>query len=155
MAISLTTGTASSAAAWGLGIGTAFYTYASLWDERDFFLVMGNIACLSGNVAFAIFLWNQDETGEGGANETLVTLYLVLAAASCYALLYQLNLYRLRGLFDEDGADEGGEAEDDGGARPAQAAPKRAPPVVDVSDPASAAGIVRPLAPAGLNRRQR
>ena len=57
---------------------------------QDFFLVLGLLCCVVGNVGFAWFLADQDED----VDSRLVTLYYVLALLSGFALLKQLNRYR-------------------------------------------------------------
>jgi len=119
----LTTAQFSNIAAWGLGVGTAFFSFFGLKDDRDFFLVMGLLCCLSGNLVFAFFLWDQNPTGSG-ANETLVTLYLVLAAASLYALYAQFSMFREKGCGDDDREDSDAEEEAMGQEAPGLGAPR-------------------------------
>jgi hypothetical protein len=123
----LTTAQFSNIAAWGLGVGTAFFSFFGLKDDRDFFLVMGLLCCLSGNLVFAFFLWDQNPTGSG-ANETLVTLYLVLAAASLYALYAQFSMFREKGCGDDDSEDSDTEEEAMGQDPPGHAAPRISAP---------------------------
>lgn len=106
----LTTGQMTNAAAWGLGIGTAFFSFAALRDDRDFFLCVGLVSCVIGNLVFGYYLFNQRA---GGANETMVTLYVVLALTAIYAFVHQLKMYKEKGFADSDDEDEDDEEEEE------------------------------------------
>lgn len=135
----LTNGQVTTIAAWGLVIGTAFFSFCALRDDRDFFLMMGLLCCTIGNIIFAFYLYEQNPTGGGGANETMVALYGMLAALSVYALGHQWNMYRLYG-FNEDSDDEDSDSDDETGPAPAgkPAGPTRTPGALPA--PAAAAG---------------
>lgn len=108
----LTNAQVSTIAAWGLVIGTAFFAFCGLRDDRDFFLMMGLLCCTIGNTIFAFYLYEQNPSGGGGANETMVALYGMLAALSVYTLGHQWNMYRLYG-FAEDSDDEDSDSDEE------------------------------------------
>jgi hypothetical protein len=121
--LNLTTGQLANLGAYGLVLGTAFFVWLGLREERDFFLMMGLMCTLLGNLVFAGYLWDQDpaESGAGasggsilgGANETMVTLYLCLAVASVFGLKRQFDEYREKGwnIDSDDEDDSDGEDE--------------------------------------------
>lgn len=117
----LTTGTLAAIGAWGLVLGTLFFVWLGLREERDFFLMMGLMCTLGGNLVFAGYLWDQDADGQGGSNATMVTLYLSLAAASVCGIVRQFNEYREKGW----GVDSDDEEEDSEEEEKAAAAAKR------------------------------
>jgi hypothetical protein len=109
-------------AAWGLVLGTAFFAFFGIKTSKDFFLMMGLIACTMGNVVFALWLWEQagEGTGKGtGSNDTMATAYLALAALSLYGIYCQFQMYREEGCGLDDDDDEEGEQEEEDAAPPA------------------------------------
>jgi hypothetical protein len=53
-----------NASAMGIGIGTFLFAWLGIWLQRDWFLMMGLLACCLGNVAFSAYLWEQGVAGE-------------------------------------------------------------------------------------------
>jgi hypothetical protein len=121
-------------AAWGLGLGTAFFSFFGIRTSKDFFLMMGLVACTLGDVAFAIFLWDQEAEG-GKNNDTMATLYLGLAALSVYGIYCQFQMYREEGCGLDDDDDDDEEEEGDAAAGQTNAAPAPAPaPARQIAD---------------------
>jgi len=92
-------------AAWGLALGTIFFSFFGIKTNKDFFLMMGLIACVLGNIAFAAFLWEQ-ETDTGRNNDTMATAYIGLAILSLYGIYCQFEMYREEGCGLDDDEDE-------------------------------------------------
>lgn len=92
-------------AAWGLAIGTIFFSFFGIKTNKDFFLMMGLIACVLGNIAFAAFLWEQ-ETDTGRSNDTMATAYIGLAILSLYGIYCQFEMYREEGCGLDDDEEE-------------------------------------------------
>ena len=91
---------------WFLFLGTVGFVLLALY-EKSFLLAMGCTACMVFDLMLAQLLYAQRT---GGANETLVTLYLCLAASSAYALAEQFSMFREQGC--GCGAEEEEEGED-------------------------------------------
>jgi hypothetical protein len=77
-------------AAWGLGIGTTFFSLFGIRAEKDVFLVTGLLACMLGNVAMCLYLNEQ----EGMRNDTIITIFGCFGLLSAYATFCQLDKYR-------------------------------------------------------------
>jgi hypothetical protein len=100
--------------AWGLGLGTLFFSFFGHARPRDFFLTIGLVACVAGNLAFIAFLAeNDDGGGLGGAreagkkgNDTMVTLFGGLALFALYGLSVQLWKYKRDGFLDDEDDDD-------------------------------------------------
>lgn len=105
--------------AWGLGLGTAFFSLFGIRAGKDIFLMIGLVACVVGDVMFAFFLWDQDADGMGGSNDTAATFFLMLALLSMYAIYCQFEQYREEGCGDDD---EDEDEEEELAARQAAAA---------------------------------
>ena len=102
---SISVGSLMQLAAWGLGIGTSFFAIFGARVERDFFLTMGLIACILGDLAFAAFL-SENASPDGKGNATMITLFLVLALLALYGLGSQLFKYKEGGCIDDEDDDD-------------------------------------------------
>jgi hypothetical protein len=102
---------AMSIAAVLLTAGTLFFSALALFAERDFFLMLGLVACVAGNVAFAFYLWEQGVEGE--FTDALVANFGCMVLLSLYAICAQFEQWREHGL---DAALEEGDAEEEEGA---------------------------------------
>jgi len=100
----LSMGALMQISAWGLGLGTCFFSLFGIRVARDFFLAMGLVACVLGDLAFAAFLTENE--GDGRSNATMVTLFCCFAALAFYALLCQLYKYKEEGCMDDEEDDE-------------------------------------------------
>lgn len=68
--------------------------------------MMGLVACVLGNFAFAMFLWEQ-ESDSGKSNDTMATMYICLGLLALYGVWCQFEMYREEGCgLDEDSDDE-------------------------------------------------
>jgi hypothetical protein len=141
----LTIGQLTQIGAWGLGVGSVFFSTMGIRADKDYFLCLGLVACILADFGFAVFLADQGAAGEdaydgeGGSgalgmfgivksNETIVTIYVLLALLSVYGLACQLDMYREEGCgFDEDDEEE----------EETQAADPRLAPLPPVPAPAS------------------
>jgi hypothetical protein len=112
--------------AWGLGLGTLFFSLFGIRAEKDFFLMIGLVACVTGDVLFAFFLWDQAEDGASNSNDTAATFYLMLALLATYGIYCQFNKYRDEGCGLDEDDDEEEEAE-----AAAAAAARAAPAIAD------------------------
>jgi len=131
MADGMSMGQLMQASTWGLGFGTLFFSFFGHNRPRDFFLAIGLVACIGGNLAMIAFLAENDDGGglgaprEGGrkGNDTMVTLFACLALFALYGLCVQLWKYKEGGfLDDEDEADDAADAEEEEQKRRAAAA---------------------------------
>jgi hypothetical protein len=84
---SVTVSGAMNASAMGIGIGTFLFAWLGIWLQRDWFLMMGLLACILGNVAFTTYLWEQGVPGE--RNDTVVALFCCLTMLTLYAVYCQ------------------------------------------------------------------
>ena len=98
--------------AWGLGLGTLFFAFFGQNRPRDFFLTIGLVACIAGDLAFVAFL-AENEGGEGApradgrrGNETMTTLFVGFALFALYGLASQLWKYKEDGFLDDDEDDD-------------------------------------------------
>ena len=99
-------------AAWGLGLGTLFFAFFGQARPRDFFLAIGLVACIFGDLAFVAFL-SENDGGIGApradgkrGNDTMVTLFVGLALFALYGLGSQLWKYKEQGFLDEEDDEE-------------------------------------------------
>jgi len=98
----LSVGTLMQLSAWGLGIGTFFFAFAGIRFGKDFYLTMGLVACILGDLAFAAFLSENNDEGSR-KNDTFVAAFVALAFLSIYALFAQLYKFKEEGFgFEED-----------------------------------------------------
>ena len=98
----LSIGTLMQLSAWGLGIGTFFFAFAGIRFGKDFYLTMGLVACILGDLAFAAFLSENNDEGSR-KNDTFVAAFIALAFLSIYALFVQLWKFKEEGFgFEED-----------------------------------------------------
>lgn len=121
---SVTVSGAMNASAMGIGIGTFLFAWLGIWLQRDWFLMMGLLACILGNVAFTTYLWEQGVPGE--RNDTVVALFCCLTMLTLYAVYCQcVEWYEEGPVVDESDVLEGEEerayldslkARSDGGA---------------------------------------
>ena len=96
-----------------LSLGTFFFSALGIFAERDFFLMLGLVACVAGCGAFAFYLWEQGVTGE--ATDALVANFMCLLLLSLYAISCQFEGWREHGLAsgeEEDGVVEEEEEEE-------------------------------------------
>lgn len=101
-----TVGQIMNVAAYGLGLGTLFFSFFGIRAERDFFLMMGLVACVVGDTLFAFYLWDQGDENEGRNNDTLATLYVLLTFLAIYAVYCQFESFRENGCMDEEEDEE-------------------------------------------------
>lgn len=118
----LSVGQLSQIGAWGLMLGNAFFGFLGLRAEKDFFLMLGLVCCVMGNVGFVMFLMDQE--GEAN-NETFVTIYILLTIFALYAMYAQWSRWREEGCAEEDDEEEE-PAEDEAAAQQRMAAAARA-----------------------------
>lgn len=119
----LSVGQLSQIGAWGLMLGNAFFGFLGLRAEKDFFLMLGLVCCVMGNVGFVMFLMDQE--GEAN-NETFVTIYILLTIFALYAMYAQWSRWREEGCAEEDDEEEEEPAEDEAAAQQRMAAAARA-----------------------------
>ena len=105
----MTAGDVMQLLSWFLFLGTVGFVLLAL-HEKSFLLAMGCTACIVFDLMFAQLLYAQRT---GGANETLVTLYLCLAASAAYALAEQFSMFREQGCGCGDEEEEDGEEEEE------------------------------------------
>ena len=109
MADGWTVAQAMAGAAVLLSAGTLFFSSLGILAERDFFLLLGLVACVAGCAAFAFYLWEQGVQGE--YTDALVANFVCLALLALYAIGCQFEGWRARGLDSgEEGEEEEGEA---------------------------------------------
>jgi hypothetical protein len=120
----LSVGQLAQFGAWGLALGTLFFGCIGIRADKDFFLMLGLVCTFLGNLGFAFFLFDQDE---GTNNETMITIFVLFAIFSIYALTVQWWKFRTEGC-DGDDDDEAAKAAGD-----AFVAPPPAPAVANAS----------------------
>ncbi len=105
--------------------------------------MMGLVACVLGDVVFALWLAeNSSDTGKG--NDTMVAFYIALAALAIYAIYCQLQMYREEGCgLDDDDEEE----EEEGGSAPSASAQAQAQ--AEAQAAAKAAAAARALTAGG------
>ena len=101
-----TVGSIMNVAAYGLGIGTLFFSFFGIRAERDFFLMMGLVACIVGDTIFAFYLFDQGDEEEGRNNDTLGTLYVMFTLLAVYATYCQFEQFREPGCMADDEDDD-------------------------------------------------
>jgi hypothetical protein len=93
-----------SAAAWGLSLSTLAFGSLGIHAEKDFFIMMGLISVLLGDVVFAFYM--QDQGSQLGTDPSvIVTIFGCLALFALYAIGCQFTLWR------EEGCPRASEAE--------------------------------------------
>lgn len=97
---------AMSLAAVLLTAGTVFFSALAIYAERDFFLMLGLVACVAGNCAFAFYLWEQGVEGE--STDALLANFGCMVLLSLYAMWVQFEQWREYGVDAQD-AEEGEE----------------------------------------------
>jgi hypothetical protein len=88
-------------------LGTLFFSGMGISAKQDFFLLLGNVACLFGNAVFIAAV--------GVEHPTWQTLFVCLTALSGYALFVMFKKYQRNGCDDDDDDDDeevGADAED-------------------------------------------
>ena len=108
--MAMSVGQLMQVSAWGLGLGTLFFSAFGYNAGKDFFLTMGCVACVLGDLAFCAFLAEnvvEQADGTTKANETFIAAFLALALVAFYGLLCQLSKYKEEGFgIDDDDDDE-------------------------------------------------
>ena len=117
---------AMSLAAVLLTAGTVFFSALAIYAERDFFLMLGLVACVAGNCAFAFYLWEQGVEGE--FTDALLANFGCMVLLSLYAMWVQFEQWREHGV-DAPDAEEGEEGEAAAAAVAAPAAKQPGNPV--------------------------
>jgi hypothetical protein len=149
MADGMNLGQLMQLSAWGLGLGTLFFAFFGQRVPRDFFLTIGLVACIGGDLAFVAFLmendFSRDEEAPDGSgrrskgNATMVSLFVGFALLALYGLSSQLWKYKEHGFVDDDDDDEdGADAEHRAAAASATAAGNAARPGVEPPEEAAA-----------------
>jgi hypothetical protein len=105
----LTVAGAMSMAAVLLTAGTLFFSSLALYAERDFWLMLGLVACVAGNVSFAFYLWEQGVEGE--YTDALVANFGCMVLLSLYAMWVQFEQWREFGLGEPEDEEVDGEEE--------------------------------------------
>ena len=141
MADGMNLGQLMQLSAWGLGLGTLFFAFFGQRVPRDFFLTIGLVACIGGDLAFVAFLmendFSRDEEGPDGSgrrgkgNATMVSLFVGFALLALYGLSSQLWKYKEHGFVDDDDEEDGADAEHEAAAASATAAGNAARPGVE------------------------
>jgi hypothetical protein len=98
----LTISTVMNLAAYGLGLGTVFFSFFGIRADRDFFLMMGLVACTVGDTLFAFYLWEQGDEEAGRNNDTMATVFIMLGLLAVYAIYCQFESFRENGCSDEE-----------------------------------------------------
>ena len=88
--MSFTNGEVMNVAAFGLVVGTLFFTTFGINTERDFFLLLGLCTTTIGNICFAAFLWGEAPV----KNNEHAVFYCCLAALSAFGVYAQFQKYR-------------------------------------------------------------
>ena len=115
---------AMSVAAVLLTGGTVLFSALAIYAERDFFLMLGLVACVAGNAAFAFYLWEQGVEGE--FTDALVANFGCMVLLSLFAIGVQFEGYRELGMGEEEDK-EGGAMEEATPRAPAARLIKGAP----------------------------
>ena len=90
--------------AWGLGLGSLFFGFVGIRADKDFFLMLGLICCIFGDIGFTFFLMDQE--GETN-NETMITIFVLLTLMCFYAGWVQWWKFRTEGCGDDEDVDGG------------------------------------------------
>jgi len=134
MADGMSLGQLMQLSAWGLGLGTLFFSFFGQRVPRDFFLTIGLVACIGGDLAFVGFLLENDSREDGKkGNATMISLFVGFALLALYGLASQLWKYKEHGFVDDDDEEEaeGTEVERQAAAAAATAAGNAARPGVE------------------------
>jgi hypothetical protein len=105
----ITIQTAMNFAAVGVAAGSLIFSWLGIHLERDWFLMMGLLACCLGNLAFTAYLREQGVEGE--RRDALVAFFLCCFGLTLYATYCQCVEWYEEGELEEE--DEGEELEDD------------------------------------------
>ena len=92
----------------GIGFGSFVFTWAGIYLDRDWFLMMGLVACILGNIAFIMYLTDQGVPGE--RNDTFIAIFSCFAAMSMYGVYSQCCEWYEEGEVEEES--EGGRHEE-------------------------------------------
>jgi hypothetical protein len=122
--MSFTMGGVMNGAAWALAGGSTLFAVLGINEGRDGFLMLGLVACMLGNAAFAAYLWDQG--GAARSNDALATVFICFALLTLYAIACQFERWRVEGCGDDEEEEEA-EADEDkalvaGSPEPAEAA---------------------------------
>ena len=100
---------AMNVAALGILFGSLAFSWLGIHLERDWFLMMGLLACCLGNVAFSAYLWEQGVAGE--RRDAMVALFGCCFLLTLYATYCQCVEWHEEGWVAEEGeeGEEGGE----------------------------------------------
>ena len=113
----------------GCSLGTAFFAALGLTAKHDFFLLLGNVACVFGNAVFIVAI--------GDGNPTWQTYFGALALLSAYTTYRMFLKYQRFGCDDDDDDEDDRGAGDDEGER--EEAERRL--LLQAAAPAAAAGV--------------
>ena len=91
-------------AAVGIALGTFMFTWAGIYLERDWFLMMGLVACILGNLAFMAYLVDQGVPGE--RNDSTIALFACFTVAAFYGVYAQCCEWYEEGYVEEEGEAE-------------------------------------------------
>eukprot|EP01138_Halocafeteria_seosinensis_P009033 gb/GECG01009232.1/.p1 GENE.gb/GECG01009232.1/~~gb/GECG01009232.1/.p1 ORF type:complete len:169 (+),score=24.78 gb/GECG01009232.1/:1-507(+) len=90
----------------GLIAGTVILVWLAITQKRDFFLLVGTLGCVFGNLMFVAVL-RQD-----ALNQYWIVLFILLALVSLYGLIAQFSKFRRDGFVTDSEEEEGDEDED-------------------------------------------
>lgn len=93
----------------GCSLGTAFFAALGLTAKHDFFLLLGNVACVFGNGVFIVAI--------GDGNPTWQTYFGALTLLSAYTTYRMFLKYQRFGCDDDDDEEEDGRGGDEEGDR--------------------------------------
>ena len=83
----MTIQSAMNLAACGICAGSLIFSWLGINLERDWFLMVGLLACALGNAAFTAYLWEQGVEGE--RRDAMVALFACCLLLTLYAIYCQ------------------------------------------------------------------
>ena len=105
----MTIQSAMNLAACGICAGSLIFSWLGINLERDWFLMVGLLACALGNAAFTAYLWEQGVEGE--RRDAMVALFACCLLLTLYAIYCQCEeWYELGWVEEEEEAEEAEEA---------------------------------------------
>ena len=103
----MTIQTAMNLAACGICLGSLIFSWLGIHLERDWFLMVGLLACALGNAAFTLYLWEQGVEGE--RRDAMVALFACCLLLTLYAIYCQCVEWYEEGWVEDE--EEEGEEE--------------------------------------------